>query len=229
MIKLIGIVERPPEHWLPELVGSVQGWVGSSRPAGLRGFVVAEVDRRAQGEIDAVAIVEQWWDDRAAFEAAGEQPGVATVLGYDGTFWLGEQETYVAIEYPEPGVLDGGTGVGAGGVRMVGTGHRRPDFTLDAFFDYWRDVHAPRGAQAPGIIGYQVNRLRELLTGSAEADAVVSLWWPDEASLEASAASPEMATAWEDVQNYALTTGTFWICREHVLIAPPATGPGSVR
>ena len=39
-------------------------------------------------------------------------------------------------------------------------------------------------------------------------------------------ASPEMAAAWEDVANYARTDQPFWLCTEHILIAPPATGLG---
>lgn len=221
MIKLIGLLGQTPEHWIPHLVERLQG---PERPVGLRGLVVSELESRAQGDIDAVAVVEQWWDDRAAFETSG----LAAVLG-GGALWLAEQETYVAPTYPEPGVLDGGSGVGAGGARMFGTAHRRPDFTPDAFFEYWRSVHAPVGAQAPGIIGYQVNRLHDALAGDVEADAIVSLWWPDIDSLTASTQSEEMATAWEDVQNYALTTGTFWIASEQVLITPPPSGPGSVR
>ena len=35
-----------------------------------------------------------------------------------------------------------------------------------------------------------------------------------------------MATAWEDVGNYARTDQPFWLCAEHIFIAPPPTGPG---
>jgi hypothetical protein len=41
-------------------------------------------------------------------------------------------------------------------------------------------------------------------------------------------ASPEEAVAWEDVANYAKTTGTFWVVKEHVYIPPPILGPGTL-
>jgi hypothetical protein len=37
-----------------------------------------------------------------------------------------------------------------------------------------------------------------------------------------------VAAAWEDVPNYAKTTGTFWVTREHVYIPPPVVGPGTL-
>jgi hypothetical protein len=37
-----------------------------------------------------------------------------------------------------------------------------------------------------------------------------------------------VAVAWADVANYAATTGTFWLVREHV-VAAPAIGRGSLE
>ena len=64
-----------------------------------------------------------------------------------------------------PGLLRGGTGAGAGALKAIGTAYRREDFTLDAFFDYWRDVHAPISARAPGLGAYVVTETGRKLVG----------------------------------------------------------------
>ena len=128
--------------------------------------------------------------------------------------------------YDDAGLLQGGTGQRAGRLKAIGTAYRRDDFTTEAFFDYWRDVHAPISARAPGLGAYVVSEVLQRLQGELEADAFVEQWWEDEATLLAAGDSPEVAAAWEDVANYAKTTGTFWLVREHVQIVPPYDGPG---
>jgi uncharacterized protein (TIGR02118 family) len=109
---------------------------------------------------------------------------------------------------------------------VIGTAFRREDFTPERFFEYWRSVHAPVSARVPGLGAYVVSEVIARLTGAVDADAFVEQWWPDEATLDATADSPELATAWADVANYAKTTGTFWLVREHVLEAPMYEAPG---
>lgn len=62
---------------------------------GLRGYVVSEVERRLQGELDVDAFVEQWFDSEEAFTAAVASPEVTAawddVPNYaklTGTFWV---------------------------------------------------------------------------------------------------------------------------------------------
>jgi uncharacterized protein (TIGR02118 family) len=113
-------------------------------------------------------------------------------------------------------------------IKAIGTAYKRDDFTREEFFDYWRDVHAPISAKAPGIRGYVVTEVIRKLQGPLDADGFVSQWFDDEEALERAEASPEVAAAWEDVPNYAKTTGTFWVTREHVYIPPPVVGPGTL-
>jgi uncharacterized protein (TIGR02118 family) len=235
MLKLIGTAYRRPDFSMEEFMRywrDVHAPI-SARPPGLRGYVVSEVVRKIQGDLEADAFVEQWWDDEAAYAAASASPEAAAawedVANYartDGTFWLSQEHVLREARYPDAGLLRGGAGAGAGGARMVGSARRRPDFTTAAFFEHWRTVHGPLGGEAPGLVGYVVTELGERLAGDVAIDAFVSLWWPDEEAMNVAMSSPEIATAWEDVPNYAQTDGTFWLCREHVFIAPPATGPG---
>jgi uncharacterized protein (TIGR02118 family) len=80
----------------------------SARAPGLRGYVVSEVIRKVQGELETEAFVEQWFDDEEAFLAAGASPEVAAawddVSRYaktSGTFWLVKE--HVIIPPPERG------------------------------------------------------------------------------------------------------------------------------
>ena len=113
-------------------------------------------------------------------------------------------------------------------IKMIGTAYKRDDFTTEEFFRYWRDVHAPITAKAPGIRGYVVSEVISKYHGEQDVDGFVELWWDDEEALKRAMDSPEEAAAWEDVANYAKTTGTFWVAKEHVYIPPPIIGPGSL-
>ena len=113
-------------------------------------------------------------------------------------------------------------------IKLIGTAYKRDDFTTEEFFRYWRDVHAPITAKAPGLRGYVVSEVVRKHQGELDEDGFVELWFDDEEALDHAMASPEEAVAWEDVANYAKTTGTFWVAKEHVYIPPPITGPGSL-
>ena len=113
-------------------------------------------------------------------------------------------------------------------IKVIGTAYKRDDFETKDFFDYWRDVHAPISAKSGPMRGYVVSEVLKKLQGDVEADAFVEQWWDDEEAFERAAETPAMAEAWEDVSNYAKTTGTFWLVKEHVYIPPPITRPGSL-
>ena len=74
----------------------------SSKAPGLRGYVVSEVIRKLQGDLETEALVEQWFDDETAFEQAGVSPQVAAawedVPRYaktTGTFWLVKEHVII--------------------------------------------------------------------------------------------------------------------------------------
>lgn len=114
-------------------------------------------------------------------------------------------------------------------IKLIGTAYRRDDFSPEEFIRYWNDVHAPISGKVPGLRGYVVSEVIQKLQGELDADAFVELWWDDIESFERAGASPEQAAAWADVGNYAKTTGTFWLAREHVQIVPRIAGPGRLE
>ncbi len=114
-------------------------------------------------------------------------------------------------------------------IKVIGTAYKRDDFTTEEFFAYWRDVHAPISAKGPGLRGYVVSEVIRKLAGELETEAFVEQWFDDEAAFERAAESPELAAAWDDVQKYAKTSGTFWLVKENVLIPPPDRSVGLLR
>jgi uncharacterized protein (TIGR02118 family) len=235
MIKLIGTAYRRDDFTMEEFIRywiDVHAPISASVP-GVRGYVVSECLRKLQGELEADAFIEQWYDDEEALassqrspEAAAAWEDVANYARTDGTFWITREHVLKRPQYDGGGLLQGGTGQPAGRVKAIGTAYRRDDFTTEAFFRYWDEVHAPISARAPGLGGYVVSEVTSKLVGATDADAFVEQWWEDEATMDRAGASPEVAEAWADVANYARTDGTFWVCREHVLIPPPYTEPG---
>lgn len=113
-------------------------------------------------------------------------------------------------------------------IKMIGTAYKRDDFTTKEFFDYWRDVHAPITAAAPGIRGYVVSEVVRKYHGDQDIDGLVELWFDSEEALDEAMASDAEKEAWADVENYAKPQGSFWIAKEHVYIPPPIIGPGSL-
>lgn len=111
-------------------------------------------------------------------------------------------------------------------IKLIGTAYKRDDFTTEEFFDYWFDVHAPISASLPGLRGYVVSEVTRKLGGELETEAFVEQWYDDEAAWDRASATPTATQAWDDVANYAKTTGTFWVVKEHVIVPPPDRGPG---
>ena len=103
----------------------------------------------------------------------------------------------------------------------MGSAHKRDDFTREAFFDYWMNVHAPISAKAPGPARLRRVRGREhAARDRSRRTRFVEQWFDSEEAFLAASESPEVAAAWDDVPNYAKTTGTFWVAREHVILPP---------
>jgi uncharacterized protein (TIGR02118 family) len=115
-------------------------------------------------------------------------------------------------------------------INLFGTAYRRDEFAPDAFFDYWKQTHAPISGSVPGLTGYVVSRVASDADSSVpEIDGFIELWWPSAAIYEASADTPQQKAAWEDVPKYAKTIGQFWLTHEHVVIPPAPTGPGLLQ
>lgn len=116
MIKVIGTAYRRDDFTPEEFM---RYWLDvhapiSAKAPGLRGYVVSEVVRKLQGNLETEAVVEQWFDDEAAFEAAGASSEVAAAwedvgryAKTDGTFWLVKEHVIMPPPPRGPGILKG--------------------------------------------------------------------------------------------------------------------------
>ena len=113
-------------------------------------------------------------------------------------------------------------------IKTMGTAYARDDFSKEEFMAYWLDTHAAISAKAPGLRGYVVSEVVEKVQGDLQSHAFVEQWYDSPEAFYAAADSPEGQAAWDDVSNYAKTSGTFWIVKEHVIVPPPDLGPGLI-
>ena len=197
-------------------------WRASGDRLPVEGLIVGELLDQVSPGLE-VAVTVQWWAEETL-----DVDAVTALLGTAGGTTAPGVPTWRLREhvYRRPGDrLRPGTDPER--VNLFGTARRRADFDQASFFRYWDEVHAPISARTPGLRGYVASEVLDRHSGDLDIHGFVELWWPDRATFEASGDTPEQAAAWEDVGNYAETTGTFWVTREHVLVPPPETGPGS--
>ena len=231
VLKVIGAGRAQDDHSRTDLLsallaGRAADFDGSPSPCGL---VVMEVLERLRGDLTADVFVEEWWaeplETRAAESVLWRDAGARlAALGVEDV-WLAREHVLRRPTYDDRGTLEGGGGQAARRRKVIGTAYRRDDFTPEVFFEYWRTVHAPISGRAPGLDGYIVSEV-VAAAGRTHTEAFVEQWWPDQATLDAAATSPEVEVAWLDVANYAKTTGTFWLVREHVARRPEYLSPG---
>ena len=194
---------------------------GDEAPAGLVGLTVSSLNEPLTGPAESLAVVQAWIDD-----SAGTDPG-AVVAGLTGSVearlssWRVEEIVFLAPVQRKPSGEHSR-------LNLFGTAAKRDDFTLEGFFDYWKNTHAPISASIPGSSGYVVSRVHNTVSMAVErtVDAFIELWYPSRESQTSANEHPLAAEAWEDVPRYARTDGHFWFTHEHVVIGPPDTGRG---
>lgn len=188
---------------------------------GLSGLVVSQVLKPFAAEDPLVAMVELWHDSTDPAQLVRQYVGTAGRLGAQVSAVATEEIVFKRVQdYAVP--------TSSWSIKLAGTAYRRDDFETEAFFRYWIDTHAPIGGAVPGVGGYVVSRVVDALDGNIDADAFIEQWYTDEAAFVAAQDTDQAKAAWNDVGNYAKTTGTFWLFTEHVLVRPPETGPGTL-
>jgi uncharacterized protein (TIGR02118 family) len=191
---------------------------------GVKGLVLSRVVRPFAEDDPLVALVEVWHD---SLDADGVMAKAVPADLRDELDLVVTSAACTEIVFRE--VKDHARPGSAWTIKLAGTAFRRDDFTPDAFFEYWTNTHAPIGGHLPGIGGYTVSRRVGGRLGVEEADAIIEQWYVDEEAFNASQTTDGAKAAWEDVGNYAKTTGTaFWLLTESVVVTPPATGPGTL-
>lgn len=228
MFHLAALLSSPASATSSTDLASLTGLLrtrSSDAPPQLTGLVISEVLNHLTESKDARRLVQIWWSERSddGLHVLEDVVQVSEQSGATVNAWIVEE-----LVFRQP-VERESIGASPQGVKLANTAYKRDDFTLEGFFDYWKNVHAPISATVPGFGGYVVSRVTEQLMGDLRPDALCELWFPGHATFEAFEASPELAEAELDTALYAKMTGTQWLMKETVLIPPPSTGPGTLE
>jgi uncharacterized protein (TIGR02118 family) len=229
--KYVALVESRDEHPVPGRADGVAHTVadrGRAMAVGtpnLVGLTVSTPIESLTGTPRALAVVQAWIEMSEESSPRSLIDDLVGDLEVDTSSWRVEEIVFRAPVEREAAGSDHQR------VNLFGTAFKRDDFGVDAFFDYWADVHAPISGAVPGLGGYVVSRVHDAAGPRSDlsTDAFLELWYPDRPTFDAAGASPQQAEAWTDVQRYAKTTGEFWITREDVVVPPPATGAGTLE
>lgn len=216
--------EADRERVWAELVGGAEGL--AAEPGAPDGLVLSKVLRPLAEGDPLVALIELWGvrdgdEDRLVAQIVPDAVRGARSLTVS-VARCSEIVFKQVRDFARPG--------SPWSVKLSGTAFRRDDFTPDAFFEYWTTTHAPIGGSVPGVGGYTVSRAVGGRIGEESADALISQWYESEQAFTDAQSTEQAQAAWNDVGNYAKTTGTaFWLLAEHVVIEPPPTGPGTLE
>jgi uncharacterized protein (TIGR02118 family) len=89
-------------------------------------------------------------------------------------------------------------------IKLVYCIAKKPGLSDEEFFDYWKNIHGPIGAQIPGLRRLVQNH-RLTIPGDSrqpDYDGMAELWFDDVESLLAARRSPEWETSTEDEKNF---------------------------
>jgi uncharacterized protein (TIGR02118 family) len=114
MVKLIGTAYKRDDFTTEEFFRywrEVHAPITGKCP-GLRGYVVSEVLRKLQGDLEADAFVELWFDDEEALDYAMASPeeeaawaDVGNYAKLTGTFWVAKEHVYIPAPLTGKGSL----------------------------------------------------------------------------------------------------------------------------
>ena len=107
-------------------------------------------------------------------------------------------------------------------VKLIYCFRRRQGMDDAAFNDYWEKVHAPIGAQIPGLKGFVQSRALHI-PGDArrpDFDGVVELWFDDIAALLRARSSKEWLRSGLDEANFVDPESTAYLVTEERTILP---------
>jgi len=229
--KVVALVRTDAEQadraaiWSAIEKSAIEASAGSSDSPALQGLIVSQVTSAFTEGDSLVALIEAWGEgiDADALLDRIVPAGMREQAALEVTSATCSELVFKEVrDYARPG--------SAWQVKLAGTAFRREDFTPDAFFEYWSDTHAPIGGSVPGVGGYTVSRVRSGRIGAEQADAIIEQWYPSAQAFSDAQSTQQAQAAWNDVGNYALTTGTaFWLMTESVIIQPPGSGPGTLE
>lgn len=108
-------------------------------------------------------------------------------------------------------------------IKVLSLLTRKDGLTHEDFVRHWRDIHGPLALSVPGLRRYVQSHIGGTRTRAdipeteVEVDGIAELWYDDEASLRASAATPEAQRLYADGALFIGRIKT-WIIDEQQII-----------
>jgi uncharacterized protein (TIGR02118 family) len=171
-----------------------------------------------KGEPAYDGIAEVWFDDTATMRALAGTAEYAAVQADEARFI--ERSTMGLIITEEHVIKDGP--VPPNGVKNVEFVTRKPGMPVDAFQQYWGEVHGPLAARIPVVRRYVQSHTRRAAYEAGRApryDGVAITWFDDTQAMRVSAVTPEYARVRADEANFITPAPPFIITKEHPIIA----------
>ena len=111
----------------------------------------------------------------------------------------------------------------------IGLIRKKPDWTREAFLQYWRATHGPLAARMPNLREYWQNvvteRMRRILSvppGPWDFDGFSQLWFNDDQQASSAVKDSEFARALIDDEQHFLGTLHIVTAIQHVVVTVPA-------
>lgn len=106
-------------------------------------------------------------------------------------------------------------------IKLVYCITKKPGLTDEEFFDYWKNVHGPIGAQIPGL--RKLVQSHTIKSGNdvrpPDFDGMAELWFDDLETLLAARQTPEFRASSEDEANFIdLTKVAYFVSEEHPIV-----------
>ena len=162
-------------------------------------------------------IAEIWFDDTRAMRALAGTSEYAAVQADEANFI--DRSTMGLIITEEHVIKDGPTPTG--GVKNVEFVTHTPEMSIEAFQQYWREIHGPLAATIPVIRRYVQSHTRRAAYESGRVpfyDGAALTWFDDTQAMRVSATTAEYARVRADEPNFITPNPPFIIAREHVIL-----------
>lgn len=222
MLKAVGYLKRRPgmpvedfqRHWL-EAYGPM-----IAKLPGLRRYVQSHtlINGYRKGEPIYDGVAELWFDDEAAYRAAGQSDAMAAAQAGRADFM--DEASLGVVLTREHQIKD--TPVPDGAVKNIEFVTRKPGMPVEAFQHHWRAVHGPLGASIPVVLRYVQSHARaEDYTADAKPqwDGFALTWFASTDAMRESATTPEYAVTRADEPNFVAPGHLpIIIAREHVIV-----------
>ncbi len=207
-------VEAFQSYWRTRHPEAVLGLPGIRRY--VQSHTLASGYRKGEPIYDGIA--EVWFDDTRAMRALAGTAAYSAVQADEARFI--ERATMGLIVTEEHVIKDGPAP--AGGVKSVEFVTRRPEMPVDAFQQYWREVHGPLAATIQVLRRYVQSHTRRAAYEGGRAplyDGAALTWFDDTQAMRVSATTAEYARVRADEANFITADPPFIITREHVIVA----------